>query len=134
MRKWLSRVMAGRYGVDNLNRFLCGFSLAALLLSIFVKGMLATVFWLLAVVCLIWSYVRMFSRRIDKRQKENLRYMHYKYEFSAKLRTLRQRWRQRRDYKFFKCPNCGITARIPKGKGRIRITCPKCGHEFEARS
>ena len=134
MRNWLSRVFSGRYGADNLNRFLGGVALAALVVSLFVKGILATVFWLLAVVSLVWSYIRMFSRKIDRRQQENLRYMHYKYELTSRLRAFRQRWSQRRDYKFYKCPHCGITARVPKGKGKIRITCPKCGHEFEKRS
>jgi predicted RNA-binding Zn-ribbon protein involved in translation (DUF1610 family) len=134
MRNWLARTMAGRYGADNLNKFLCGAALAALVISMFVKGVAAAVFWLLAVASLIWSYVRMFSRRIDARQKENLRYMHYKYEAASRLRAVRQRWSQRREYRFFKCPRCGITARVPRGKGKIRITCPRCGHEFEKRS
>ena len=60
--------------------------------------------------------------------------MHYKYEAASRLRAVRQRWSQRREYRFFKCPRCGITARVPRGKGKIRITCPRCGHEFEKRS
>lgn len=134
MRNWLARVMAGRYGVDHLNRFLGAVSLIALVISMLLRNLWAIVFWVLAVLCLIWSYMRMFSRRIEKRQQENLRYMHYKYELSSRVRGLKMRRSQRRSYKFFKCPNCGITARVPRGKGKIRITCPKCGHDFEARS
>lgn len=134
MRNWFTRVMAGRYGADNLNRFLSVAALLALVLSMLVKGLFATFFWVLAVLCLIWSYVRMLSRRTDRRQRENLRYMHYKYELTSRFRGIKTRVSQRRGYKFFKCPNCGITARVPRGKGKIRITCPKCGHEFEARS
>ncbi|MEA5040692.1 MAG: hypothetical protein VB086_12790 [Clostridiaceae bacterium] len=134
MRNWLARALAGRYGIDHLNRFLCVTAMVALVVSMLMKPLLATVFWALAVLCLIWSYIRMFSRRIEKRQQENLRYMHYKYEITSRLRGLRTRMAQRRQYKLFKCPNCGITARVPRGKGKIRITCPKCGHDFEARS
>lgn len=134
MRNWLARVMTGRYGVDNLNKFVSFAALFALLLSMALKGMAATIFWVLAVLCLVWSYARMFSRNIDKRRQENLRYMHYKYELMSRLRGVKTRVSQGRQFKFFKCPSCGITARVPRGKGKIKITCPKCGHVFEARS
>lgn len=129
-RNWLSRVMTGRYGSDSFNRFLSAAALALLVLSILVRGTVGKLFWLLALALLILSYMRMLSRKTDRRQKENLRYMHYKYRITARFRGLKQR----RKYRFFKCPSCGITARVPRGKGKIRITCPKCGHEFDARS
>ena len=79
MREWIQRAMAGRYGVDQLNRFLTIFAMVMLILSMFFQSALSLVFWLLAIVSLVWSYARMFSRKIPKRQAENNAYLTLRY-------------------------------------------------------
>lgn len=130
----MQRAMAGRYGVDQLNRFLTIFAMVMLILSMFFKSALSLVFWLLAIVSLVWSYARMFSRKIPKRQAENNAYLTLRYQITRKSTARRQRAVQKRYYRFYKCPRCGVTTRVPKGKGKIRITCPRCGESFVRKS
>ena len=134
MRNWLQRVMAGRYGVDEYSRFLNIVALGSLVLSILFNNGLSVFFWLLAIISLVWTYFRMFSRNTYKRRAENNAYLTIRYNMTRKLSGLKQRMQQKRYYRFYKCPKCGITTRVPKGKGKIRITCPKCGEIFQRKS
>ena len=134
MRNWLQKVMAGRYGVDECSRFLNTVALISLLLSIVLNNLFSLIFWLLAIAALIWSYFRMFSRNTYKRRAENNAYLTLRYAATRKLTGLRQRLQQKRYYRFYKCPSCRVTTRVPKGKGKIRITCPKCGQSFVRKS
>ena len=134
MRNWLQRVMAGRYGVDEYSRFLNVVALVSLVLSILFNNGLSVFFWLLAISSLVWTYFRMFSRNTYKRRAENNAYLTIRYSMTRKLSGLKQRMQQKRYYRFYKCPKCGITTRVPKGKGKIRITCPKCGEIFQRKS
>ena len=134
MRNWLQRVMAGRYGVDEYSRFLNIVALVSLVLSILFNNGLSVFFWLLAIISLVWTYFRMISRNTYKRRAENNAYLTIRYNMTRKLSGLKQRMQQKRYYRFYKCPKCGITTRVPKGKGKIRITCPKCGEIFQRKS
>ena len=134
MRNWLQRVMAGRYGVDEYSRFLNIVALVSLVLSILFNNGLSVFFWLLAIISLVWTYFRMFSRNTYKCRAENNAYLTIRYNMTRKLSGLKQRMQQKRYYRFYKCPKCGITTRVPKGKGKIRITCPKCGEIFQRKS
>ena len=99
-----------------------------------VKNTISLIFWLMAVGSLIWSYIRMFSRNTYKRRAENNAYLTIRYNLTRKLTGLKQRMQQKKYYRFYKCPRCGVTTRVPKGKGTIRITCPKCGEIFQRKS
>ena len=116
-RQRAARFMAGRNGNDALNRFLLVCDLVLLLLSSFLRGP----FFLLALVLLAYIYFRMLSRSVYKRQEENGRYLRAKYKLQSRLRLIGERWKQRRDYKFFVCPSCHTTLRVPKGRGKIKI-------------
>lgn len=120
--------MVGRYGMDDLSKALVGLSLAFLILSLFFRGGL---FFLLAVVILIFNYYRMFSRNFAARSAENAKYLELTGGIRRKLRIGKKRIEGRKEYRFFKCPGCGQEVRVPKGKGHIMITCPKCKAEFE---
>lgn len=127
---WLQRFMAGRYGQDQLNLALLGLYLVLFLLSTLFRAQ-----WLelLAIACLAFSVFRLFSRNAAKRRAENAKF----------LETVRPlvRWynvkkcrRQDREHCYFKCPNCGQQLRVPKGKGKISITCRNCGASFEKKT
>ena len=122
--------MTGRNGNDALNRFLLVCDLLLLLLSSLLRGP----FFLLALALLGYIYFRMLSRNVYKRQDENNRYLRAKYKLQSRLRLLGERWKQRRDYKFFVCPSCRATLRVPKGRGKIKIVCRKCGTSFTGKS
>lgn len=134
MKSWLQKVMAGRYGVDQLARALTTGALITLVLSILFQGWLSILFWLLTIVVLVWSYIRMFSRNVAKREQENNNYLTLRYQLTRKFTGFRQRLKQKKFYRFYKCPNCRVTTRVPKGKGKVRITCPKCGESFVRKS
>ena len=134
MRNWLQKVMTGRYGVDDFNRCLNATALISLVLSVLLNGVLSMIFWLMAIMALVYSYFRMFSRNTYRRRAENNAYLTLRYSLTCKFSGLKQRREQKKYYRFFKCPKCGITTRVPKGKGKIRITCPKCGESFVRKS
>lgn len=134
MRNWLRKVMTGRYGVDEFSRFLNMTAMLSLVLSVLFNNGLSALLLLVAFGSLIWNYIRMFSRNTYKRRAENNAYLTIRYNLTRKFSGLKQRLQQKRYYRFYKCPKCGITTRVPKGKGKIRITCPKCGEIFQRKS
>lgn len=134
MRNWLMRFMAGRNGADQFARFLSIAALVILILSMFLPGYVGTAFWVLALACLVYSYFRMFSKNTAKRYAENAKYLSVKYKLTGWFRRKKERVQQSKTYRFYRCPQCGITTRIPKGKGKIKITCPKCGNTFIRKS
>ena len=122
------QMMYGRYGTDDFSKCLLGITLILLILSLFSK---APIFYILALVCLVYTYFRMFSRDFDKRRAENEKYLSVTANIRKKARIGKRRFTERKDYRFFKCPSCGQEVRVPKGKGHIRITCPKCRTQFD---
>ena len=137
MKERLRKFMEGRYGADGLNRFLtiCGWVL--LLTGFVLSGIqkdaamiigsaLVTLSWVL----LIWSIFRTLSKTTQKRASENYRYFVYKNKVANWWKQRKTRWQDRKVHRYFKCPQCGATVRVPKGKGKIRITCPKCRNQF----
>ncbi|MCD8129371.1 MAG: hypothetical protein LUD54_07340, partial [Oscillospiraceae bacterium] len=116
---------------DQLSRFLTYVALALIVLNLFVGS---TVLWLLGLAALVWAYFRMFSKNVARRREENGKYLQLQYKLTQRFRDWRDRQKQRRDYVFFRCPSCKAMLRVPRGKGRIRVTCRKCGNAFEKRT
>ena len=117
----LRRFMAGRYGSDQLGRWLLGLAVVLILLGMIGNRTGSTVLAglsLLAYVPLIWSIFRMYSRNIEARRREH-----------AALQRFLTRLRDR-DHRYYHCPKCRQTVRVPRGRGRINIRCPKCGEQF----
>ena len=141
MKERLRRFMEGRYGADELNRFLtvCGWVL--LLLGFVLSGfnskaaliagsVLVTVSW----AFLVFGIFRTLSRNTRQRAAENYKYFACKNKVLNWFRRLRSRWQDRKTHRYFRCPQCRTTVRVPKGKGRIRITCPHCKNQFIKKS
>ncbi len=131
MKEKLQRFMMGRYGVDELGKFSLYFGLALIVINLFLPSRLlnALIFLLLVI-----TYFRMFSRNYEKRRKENNVYLKYfnkvRYFFSKQKYMAGER----KDFHIYTCPNCKQKIRIPRGKGKISITCPKCKTEFIKKS
>lgn len=123
--------MMGRYGTDQLNLFLILLSFAIEIAGIFVWQGIMT--WI-ALVPLIWSIVRTFSRNIQARQRENMRFLQWLHSVRTFFPRLRARLADRKVNRIFQCPSCGQKVRVPKHKGRLRITCPQCGTKFERKT
>ena len=130
-RSWLAKFMSGRYGSDQLGRALNVATLVLLVLSILLgRRGFGRIFWLLALAGLIWNTFRIFSRNISKRQQENAKYLRLAGRWGGEFRGAKTRWQQRKEYKFFRCPSCKTWLRVPRGKGKLNITCRQCGERF----
>ena len=135
MREKFARFMAGRYGSDQLNRLLSVLCLVLLVLAMIFNGTkVSSVLWIVSFALRMRVYFRMFSKNIYKRTAENNSYMRFRYNFLKKFRMIKERWTQRKDYKFFSCPACHTTLRVPKGKGKINIVCRKCGTSCQGKT
>ncbi len=123
--------MQGRYGQDAFTRFLLGAMLACVVLNLLVGSRFLSI---MAWTLLVYAYFRLFSRNHAARFAENQRYLNA----TAKLRywfDQQKRLKEERKYHhIYVCPRCRQKIRIPKGKGKIMVRCPKCRHEFQKRS
>lgn len=127
MRERLQRFMMGRYGMDAFSKFLIIVWFVLWGIDLFINSGILS---LLSIGLLIYMYYRMFSRNIQKRYQENVKYLNIKNRLLSKLRSEKSIMKQRKTHHIYKCPTCKQKIRIPKGKGRICITCPKCKTEF----
>lgn len=130
LREKFARFMQGRYGVDDLGRFLSYALLALILISFFWRSSLLNI---LIWVCLIYSYYRMFSRDYSRRYAENQKFLQWKSKLMSRTKGGFSKTSDR-SHRIFKCPACGQKVRVPKGKGKISIHCPKCQNDFIKRS
>lgn len=119
---FLRRFMAGRYGNDELNRFLLIVCVALFVIFAFVDNELVS---MIPLLLLIYVYFRMFSRNPYARRAENQKFMVF---WSPHARKIAGAKAQRADktHVYFKCKGCQRTLRVPKGRGKIEITCPHC--------
>ena len=122
--------MYGRNGVDQYARFLMYGGLIVYLLGTFLWGVLRV----LGLAMLVYSYVRVFSKKLDKRRAENARFVSRWYKLTSAFKNWRDRRAQSKDYCFFRCPGCRAMLRVPRGKGKIMVTCRKCGNTFERKT
>ncbi len=135
MRERFARFMAGRNGNDQLNLFLLGVAVVLAVISAFFRnGGFGSFLSAVVLALLAYVYFRMLSRNVYKRREENGKFMRFRYDMEGRLRAAKERWVQRKDYKFFSCPSCHTNLRVPRGKGRIKIVCRKCGTSFMGRS
>ena len=135
MKEKVLRFMTGRNGNDELNRFLLLVVVILILLSLFfAKSGAGMILTLLALILLGFTWFRMLSRDRIRRGEENGRYLRAREKLFGSVRIKKEQWVQRKDYKFFVCPSCKTTLRVPKGRGKIKIVCRKCGNSFMGKS
>ena len=131
MKEKFYRFMQGRNGVDELARMHSWLVLILLLVGMFTR---IGLFSLLALGLLIYMYFRVFSKNISKRYTENQKYLYYRSKWQNRRERMKKEHAQKGAYKFFSCPGCKQRVRVPKGRGKICITCPKCKMEFVKRT
>ena len=131
MRQALARFMMGRHGADNLGMFTLLTGLVCSLLGSFTRvGILSVI----GLAVYIITLFRMFSRNHEKRVAENRKYIELTSGWKTKIRQFTRRMKNRRDYRYFKCPNCKVLLRMKRGSGEKDITCVRCGHQFRQKS
>lgn len=119
--------MNGRYGVDELSKALAITGLIVLALSNFFGGRIVAS---LGVAFLAYAGLRPLSKQRQNRQKEYAWYIRQKQRILTRYYKLKNARAQRKVYKFYACPECKQKIRVPKGRNKIRITCPSCRHQF----
>lgn len=129
--EFIRRFMYGRYGNDQLNKFLLIISLLFATIWCFFKLNIISAF---VIVITSFCYFRMFSRDIAKRQEENTKFLQIYANKKKKLRDAIWRFKDRKEHKYFKCTVCKAYLRVPRGRGKISIHCPNCGNEFIKKS
>lgn len=123
--------MSGRNGMDELARFESGLVLVLLIISLFSRlGLL----YIVALAVMIHMYYRMFSKNVSKRYEENQKFLNLRYNSTVEWNKKKKHFAQRKTYCFFKCPQCKQEVRVPRGHGKICITCPRCRTEFIKRT
>ena len=127
----IAKFMQGRHGADNLGMFTLLSGLIISLLGSFTRiGLLSIIGLALYIITLF----RMFSRNHEKRMAENRKYIELTSNWKTKVRQFSKRMKNRRDYKYFKCPECKVLLRTKRGSGEKDITCVRCGHQFKQKS
>lgn len=135
MRQRFMRFMEGRYGTDTYSQFLLIVALVLILLSSFIPvEIVASALYIIGWALAIYSYFRIFSRNISKRYAENERFLTKTQGIRTSFNKQKNLMEQRKHYHIYKCPGCSQKIRIPKGKGKIEIRCPKCGTTFIKKS
>ena len=118
--RWkIQAFMRGRNGADELNRVIIYAVLIVYIISMFTQS---TILYTISFTGMIYAFYRMFSKNLYERREENRKFVTW-------LETTRIKMEQRKDYKIFKCKGCGRNIRVPRGKGKIEVTCPMCGNK-----
>ena len=130
IRNAIQRFMYGRYGNDQLNLFLM--SLYLLLYLLFILVRLEPLYWV-SFILLAVTLFRMLSSNIQRRRMENAKFMRTAAPIISWYR-LHRAMRRDKEHVYFKCPNCGQQLRVPRGKGKITVTCRGCGASFQEKS
>lgn len=128
LKERFARFMMGRYGIDDLGKFLMGLYFVLLLVGLFVPY-----FYYLALALVIYAFWRSFSKKIYKRQQENARYLRLKKRFLGSFSLQQRKWKERKTHRYRKCPHCKATVRLPYKKGNHVVCCPKCRRDFNVK-
>ena len=126
-RNWLYKFMYGRNGIDSLTKDLFYPIIVLLVVNIFLSGYTRLIVTIVIWALIIYTYFRMLSKNVSKRRQEAYKYENKKNYFIT-------RFKQRKQYRFFDCPNCKTHLRVPRGSGNITITCNKCGTKFDRKA
>lgn len=134
MKQKLIQFMQGRYGVDSFSKFLLVVGLIVVFASALINGRLSNVVYILGWAAVIYSYFRMFSKNVSKRYAENQAFSKKTYGVRAFFKNQKNMMLQRKSHHIYTCPSCRQKIRVPKGKGKIEVRCPKCSTTFVKRS
>lgn len=135
LRMAFMRFMAGRYGMDSLNKFLAIFYLALAFINMFVlringAGVGYYIIYFIENAIFVWFIFRMLSRNIYKRQSENYKFINLSAKAKSYINKKKMQWQCRKTHVFRNCPNCKATVKLPRKKGKHVCTCPKCRNDF----
>ena len=115
----VQRIMAGRYGTDKLNMVILSAGLVIVVIYGFIpNSTVKLILWALSYALMIWAVFRSLSRNTYQRYQENRKFL----QLIGRIKD--------REHRYYDCPKCRQNVRVPRGKGKIAITCPKCREKF----
>lgn len=124
---FLRNFMAGRYGPDHLNTALL---ITSIVISLVARLVNFPILVYISYLFLFLIFFRMLSRNIQRRRAENDRFLRCWWPVKQRGKRYIERVKSRKTHRFFKCPSCKNNLRVPRGKGKLQITCPRCGERF----
>ena len=127
----MKNFMIGRYGQDELGKFILSLTLILLVINLFVKTSALSA---VALMLIFYSYYRIFSRDTSARYAENKKFLDTIEPLRRKFFTSKNKYENRKVYKYIECPSCKLEMKVPKGKGKIKVTCKSCGNKFIIKS
>lgn len=127
----LAEWLRGRQGPDDLAVFCVDLAVVVLLVNVF-----ARVTWLgwAALLLVAYAMFRIQSKNLGARSRENAAFLKGLGPVRPWVQNPRAAWGELRTYKHVRCASCHQRVRVPRGKGKLRVTCPRCGTKFEVRS
>ncbi len=127
----IARFMNGRNGADELAGTCVWVAVILMVINIFARNPVLTI---LVLLILAYALFRMTSTNVAARRRESEVFAEKLGPVRPWIRNPRAAWNESRAYKHASCASCGQRVRVPRGKGRLRVTCPKCGEKFEVKS
>jgi len=137
LQRWkamLQSMMVGRNGTDQLARAKMWLGIGLMVLAMVASSYVLN---LIAMILYISAFLRIFSRNTAKRSAENRLYLTKTMQLRTKTAQIqksiahrRSRFKNRKQYRYFKCESCKSWLRVPRGAGQVKVTCGKCGHKF----
>ena len=128
---WLKNFMIGRYGIDKLNIALFILSMILTLISSITDFAILLYISYIPLILLIYRFL---SKDTNTRLKENYKFLKFYNPVQSWIKKRFNMLKSSKTHKYFKCPNCSQTVRVPRGKGKINIICPKCSTKFTKNS
>jgi hypothetical protein len=133
MKEKLRQIFTGRQGMDELSKLLFWAAMALFVLAAFLGGAFGSLLSSFALLSLILAFARAFSRNLPMREAENLLLLRWAEKKKHAWSAWKDRFHDRKEYKYFKCPACGKWLRVPRRKGKIHINC-RCGYTLYRRT
>ena len=127
MKERLQQLFAGRQGMDELSKLLFWAGVLLFLPAAFIGGGLGSLLASFSIMALVFAFARAFSRNLPLRETENRLLLRWLDKKKRDCQARKDRFANRREYKYFKCPGCGKWLRVPRHKGKIHINC-RCGY------
>ena len=119
----IQQFMTGRYGSDSFTLFL---TISGIVLSVLSNFKHLGFLYLISLALIFYGVFRTFSRNYEARRKELNWYLRVSQKPKAEIKILMSQFRDRKTHRYYKCKSCKTVMRVPKGRGKIEITCPKC--------
>ena len=133
MKEKLRQIFTGRQGMDELSKLLFWAAMALFVLAAFLGSVFGSLLSSFALLSLILAFARAFSRNLPMREAENLLLLRWAEKKKHAWSAWKDRFHDRKEYKYFKCPACGKWLRVPRRKGKIHINC-RCGYTLYRRT